>query len=187
MSAFQFDWNPLVEWLKNQSDVGMSYVHLWNNWHMTSKGACGGTIVWTSTLTTWMGMDINLKGYHREHELWARNTNVSLLQRFGRLLETLHKFCTSHELMNVGGVFLRNITLPKFLCSHGFKEQRSVTQESMNNKLHIVKPIWVLIEILPMGTTTSNVFFCSFKFCTNEFNLIGSFILNDDLNKVTLS
>jgi hypothetical protein len=105
--------NPLVEWLKNQSNVGMSYVHLWNNWHMTSKGACGGTIVWTSTLTTWMGMDINLEGYHREHELGARNTNVHLLQRFGRLLEILHKFCTSHELMNVGGVFLRKYNTPQ--------------------------------------------------------------------------
>jgi hypothetical protein len=52
-----------------------------------------------------MGMDINLEGYHREHELRAHSTNVSLLQGFGRLLETLHKFCTSHELMTIGGAF----------------------------------------------------------------------------------
>lgn len=59
------------------------------------------------------GMDINLEGYHREHELGACNTHVSLLQRFGRLLETLHKFCTSHELMTIGGVFLRKYNTPQ--------------------------------------------------------------------------
>jgi hypothetical protein len=56
---------------------------------------------------------MNLEGYHREHELGARNTNVSLLQSFGRLLETLHKFWTSHELMTVGGVFLRRYNTPQ--------------------------------------------------------------------------
>lgn len=45
----------------------------------------------------------------------------------------------------------------------GSKSQKSVTQESMNNKLHIVKPIWVLIEILPMGTTHKQRFFLFFQ------------------------
>jgi hypothetical protein len=60
-------------------------------------------------------MDINLEGYHGEHELGAHNTNVNLLQRFGRLLKTLHKFCTSHELMIVGGVFSRKYNTPQNL------------------------------------------------------------------------